>query len=735
MPLDILSTVDTYLDGYGVDREARRPLQTATELEKEGWRSWLMTLFGFRFEEEFSADHVKFWNLYWTVIQRIKQQQKHFAMKLVPSGEDAEEFYFREQGIWIEPKEYVILLILGRGLAKSSTIEAAGVMRGAILGRGYNLYACEAQDQAEEHLTNCREYIEHSESRLREFYPHMAIDPNAMVQGKKAKNRADLFITIGGWICRAKGLEAKLRGLRIGGLRPDSVCVDDIDGVNDSIAVSKKKFKNLAGSLIPTQARRWATILFGQNLILETGVMNQIHTGKVDALAERTTIGVSNTFEAFREGIEYETYFDEADNRIKHRILPAAKPTWAGVSRAAAQKFLHDSGLETFLAEYQNSFEHMKTGKVFSEWDEERHIITWSMFEAKFGSRYIPGSWKCKGGADFGYSKDSLSAWDFVASAAKNTPLPGRYFVYSSRTFEMDSIDDQAVDIWEDWFPDYAVGKRHFTAQQKFANYPELTRLLSLRDRCRDLVKNYKYNPVKDKFEPKPLPQFARDWDEGDRAMFYVDQANKNFRSQITAIAISHEKTGEQKTLAQKYGIPTYKVKRHEADAGVTEANHLLHGDFTTPHPFKPDETDPNTGLYRLGCPYLFVIVDDDQYKAPRDDRGAKTFREQVAAQTWTEEKLTDLGLTRTIPLKYQSDHCDAFRMFTCDYAMPPSTPKTIKEEVEDRISEQYRYTPGQSITPEQQMSHTFAREYAEEQTKRDLGLVDDEEDEEDDYE
>src|SRR6185369_10984315 len=185
--------------------------------------------------------------------------------------------------------------------------------------------------------------------------------------------------------------------------------IDDIDDVDDSIAVSLKKLKRLLASVVPTQARRWATKKIGQNLIIETGVINQIHTGKSDAFAERTTIGVTNTFINFREGIEYKTYFDEEDGRIKHKILPDAVPSWSGVDISQAQQFLNESGLAVFLAEYQNQFEHLKTLKVFHEYNEKRHVITWSDFQRVFGVRYIPKNWQTKVGADIGFTKESIS--------------------------------------------------------------------------------------------------------------------------------------------------------------------------------------------------------------------------------------------------------------------------------------------------------------------------------------
>lgn len=683
----------------------------AIALEAQGWKTWLLTLFPFAFEEEFSADHERFWTLYWSVLFRIREQRKYIAVGLpIP-----EKFQ-------IQDKEYVILLILGRGLAKSSTIEASSVMRGAILGGGYCLYICEAQDQANEHIGNCKTLITHEDSRIAEFYPGMLLDEKAIIGGKKTKDREDLFITASGWICRAKGLNSRLRGLRIGNRRPDDINIDDIDGVNDSIAVSVKKLKQLTASVIPTQARRHTTIKFGQNLIAENGVMTQIHTGKSDALAERTIIGVTNTFVHFREGIEYKTYLDETDGRVRHKILETAIPTWKGVDISQAQKFLNDSGLETFIAEYQNSFAHMRTEKVFHEFDEKRHLIAWEDFELLFGSRYIPPHWKAKSAADIGYSKKSLSAWMFVAASAQNSPLPMHYFCYRAKTFTQDSIDDQAVSIWEDMFPDETTGKRHFEATQNFADYPELFRLLNTKPRCKSLLKDFTYNPRTNTYENKPEQNFHPEATDEDKAMYYVELAKKTFKSQITLWTISHEKTGEQKTLAQKYGIPCAKTKEFRADSGVAEANHLLKGDYTRPHPFYPDEEilDENgneTGLYKLGCPFLFFIVEKNQLKKPVDDAGMKILREQISSQQWTEEKLTERGLTQTIPMKFNSDYCDSFRMFAVDYVMPESTPLTKEEIKVKRIAEinpKAIIKENEFITPERQMEILATQEIAD---------------------
>src|ERR1035437_4735905 len=84
----------------GVSAAPVKVVDRQQELEMRGWREWLMTLCPFRFEEEFSADHVKFWDLHWSVLMRIKQQQKYLAVGLPIPEQYA-----------IKDKEYVVLLI------------------------------------------------------------------------------------------------------------------------------------------------------------------------------------------------------------------------------------------------------------------------------------------------------------------------------------------------------------------------------------------------------------------------------------------------------------------------------------------------------------------------------------------------------------------------------------------------------------------------------------------------
>jgi len=550
----------------------------ADYLESQGWAVWLKTLFPFVFGADFSEDHAKFWEHRWHVLQQLKQGKE------------------------VDPGALVTLIILGRGMGKSTMAEVAALMRAAIVGDSYLLYVCSTDDQAREHIANIKYLIEHPDSRLAEYYPALSEPREQRHGGNDAWNK-DVFITQSGAIFRAKGLNSSMRGLRVGTLRPNQIILDDIDDIKDSVSVAHSKLNVIKASILPVVTDN-ATIDFPQNLITEHSVMNQIYQGASDALAERTVIGVTKAFRT----LDVDSSFDES-GRIKHTILPSSVSSWTGFDIKKAQKFLNASGLDTFLAEYQNELSRQKAGKVIPEYNEESQIITWSQFEQMYGVRHIPYGWKAKAGLDIGYSEGQFphwSAWVFVATSAANSPLPNKVFVYRSVSFKATSIDDQAVEV---------------------------------KTRVTEKVETWQ---------------------------------------------MSHERTGEMMTLQQKYGIPFSKFQHYRAEDGVPQWRHLSRPDRTKPHPFKSDEKD-ESGLYRLGSPSLYYVVDDDQRYAPKDDAGHRLLREQVAAWDYVPVRLTQHGQTAQKPSKVNDDMCDALKGVLALFG-PLVTPLTKEEKFEREL-------------------------------------------------
>lgn len=533
------------------------------DLEASGWENWLRTLMPFAFPSEFASFHREFWDKWWTVCRSIKAKKT------------------------VDPSMLNYLLLWGRALAKSSTGTPATLMKAAFAGRIYSLYLSNTIDQAVPHLANVRHLITHPDSRVVEFYPHLELDPSAATTlGFKGKDAEHVFITKGGSIFRAISLESASRGLIVGGKRPDNFDIDDIDEISDSVMVSEKKLQKLTRSILLTRdisSDLPVTTKILQNIVIETGVVNQIHSGRSDAFAQRTTIGVVNTF----KHLDTESFLDENGN-IRHRILPTSVPSWSAVSIAKAQAILDLIGLDSFLAECQNQFEHLKSGYVIPNYDEDRQVITWSMFEAVFGERRIPRHWNAFAGLDVGYTEGTeahLSAWSFIATAAENSPLPGVKFLYRSKTFEGAIIDEQAKAI---------------------------------------------------------------------KALMWPGE-------KVVSWQMSHEKRGEMLTLRSQHDLPFVSFQYFKSEDGVAQWKSLSNPDRRRPHPFKPDSQD-ESGQWRLGCPNLYYIVDDDQLTRPINDAGLKTLRDQVPTWKWVTIKVTESGRTAQKPSKRKDDVCDSVK-------------------------------------------------------------------------
>jgi hypothetical protein len=675
-------------------------IKGAKWLEAQGWRVWLTTLFPFAFSEEFSDDHCQFWDLYWSVLLRIREQLKclKLALPIRPEHE-------------IEPKELVILYILGRGLGKSASVEPSAVMRGAILNGGYSLFISESDDQAQEHLGNTRILIEHPDSRLLEFYPDMAIADDK-AQGLPALDRRELFITRCGWIARAKGLKAKMRGLRVGTRRPDDLNIDDIDDINDSIALSISKLAILKASILPIQSNQFTTVKFTQNLILEHGVMNSIYIGRSDALAERTTIGPTSTFIHF----EHESYLDELEGRQKHRILPTSIPSWKGVSIPKAQKFLSDSGLETFFAEYQNEFEMAREGRVLKNYDDARMVITEEDFANVFGSIGALNSFNKYTGHDWSKTKSEYHACvaGTLAVSGMNTPLPGKLFLHNLLSFEEGTqADDVGLGILESmspFVPDLArsTDTLHFTRQ----TWQELIEASLSRENLEQFVSDTtKLIKARRNILAGVIPRYT--------ACLIKKRRYQRF-------AGSHDQNNDGlEVMRTAYGLPFQPVNPGET-GGLEWADHYMTVDKKTRHPFFEDE-QLEDGTWNLGCPGLFIVVRKEKYPYPKSVtsanlHGSDLWRFHFNNWRMRPIKITEAGAIEHGPMKMHDDAGQCLQMILFGNMISAAT-LTRGELVHEHVAPHLRVenlpkTEGGGLSPHDELAALIARREAEKKVK-----------------
>ncbi len=588
-------------------------------LEYQGFEKWLMALGPHTFTGEFSDFHKDIWDWYWPTTLR------------------------QRAGKAIDLEDITYLAIWGRGLGKSSNSEWLAIAEGALVGKGFVLFVCGTAEQAEAHVEAIRDRLE-TEGDLSRLYPGMG-KPTAAKGGKggfvgehrQYGWRQDYLMTSNGWAIRPVGLDKAIRGWKRGDARVSMIIFDDIDDDDDSPEVIMKKERRISKKILPMGTAR-TKVVFAQNLIHSNSVLNRIHTRQTDILALRRGDVPIKAFD------EIEIEHQQTPKGPRWKIVKGV-PTWPHIDMAECQSFLDRSGKDAFLAEYQHNFEGEQNDRVLPEYDDRvlrAHVITWSQYEAKYGHRRIPSDWPCDAGLDIGYTTGHKSAWTFLAKAPEYVELPGSIFRYRGRTFTGVGIDEQAVVVRRDMWPDEKIERE----------------------------------------------------------------------------LMSHEKLGERMVLNSKHGWHMQPCESAKT-AGIPQWRHYLVCDRTKPHPFHRDEKMPD-GLWKIGCPSWFDIVDDDQFIAPRDDRGLKTHRDQ--AYLWKMRKVeeTKSGMTVEQPMKANEDSCDSTRALTAGTAFGPADARaTLAQRIQRIIPSGYHKAELQQRTDLDSFQRQFTNEVAEYLAKR----------------
>lgn len=149
----------------------------------------------------------------------------------------------------------------------------------------------------------------------------------------------------------------------------------------------------------------------------------------------------------------------------------------------------------------------------------------------------------------------------------------------------------------------------------------------------------------------------------------------------------SHEGKSERLTLNTKHGWHFWPCDS-DKKAGVSQWRHLLKADHNQPHPFHHDEKGAN-GLWKIGRPAWFDIVDDDQFIQPKDDKGLKVHRDQAYKWKMRPVEETKSGMTVEQPMKADEDSCDSTRMCTAKFG-PIDKPQTLQQKIAAAIPQGY---------------------------------------------
>lgn len=271
------------------------------------WQPWLAALFPSYVQHAFAVRHVDLWS--W--------------------GESV------ELGLSVDP----FVGCWTRGGAKSTSAELLCVRWGARKARRYGIYLCETQDQADDHVSTIAALLE--SDGVAKHHPHLA-DRMVGKFGQSKGWRRNRLRTADGFTIDALGLDTAARGIKLEEMRPDFLVIDDIDGSEDSEAVTAKKGRTLTRKLLPALTHD-AAILFIQNKVHDDSLMAQQLDGRAEMLGGAIISGPHPAIaglEVVGSGVD--------------AIITEGEATWQGQSRDDCQRFIRKWGLDAFLSECQH---------------------------------------------------------------------------------------------------------------------------------------------------------------------------------------------------------------------------------------------------------------------------------------------------------------------------------------------------------------------------------------------
>jgi len=373
------------------------------------------------------------------------------------------------QSIRLEPREKIGFLPWPRETGKSSTVEWACILEGALLKSGYVIYLSAKQSQAVDHVVAIRDRIE--SEKVAELYSWLG-KPKLGTHGNKFGWGQEFLMTGGGWAIRPVGADVAMRGGKAINIRPTLIVVDDYDELDDSPHVVEHKEHMLTRAILPMGDAN-TRVLVPQNPIHANSVVNRMLTGVSLALAQRTVFGdinedgtLSNRAIPAVKGLVYE--IRQADEG-PYTEITQGESNWPGISVKDWEGTLNRVGPEAFKAEYQHDMTVSLEERVLPEYDDRLlrlHVISLSQFEQKFGMRRIPSDWPCDLGLDIGYSGQHLSAWSFITKVPQGYPLAGSIFRYRGLTFKGVGIDEQSVAVKRAMWPGEVI-LRQFMSHEK----------------------------------------------------------------------------------------------------------------------------------------------------------------------------------------------------------------------------------------------------------------------------
>ena len=305
------------------------PWAEALDELEEDWPTWVCTIFGPFISAPFAPHHQDFWRHVWSMQRGVR----------------ARPFI----GCW------------NRGGAKSSSVEMAVAALGATGRRRYCLYVSRSQDQADDHVASIASLLEAPE--MAAFYPGMA-SRRLGKYGQSRGWRVNRLWTASGFVVDAIGLDKATRGVKLEDVRPDLLCLDDLDEEDDTERDVERIIRRITKRLLPAGSRD-LSVIGVQNKIHDDSVFARLVDGRADFLHDRIVSGPIPAVENL-----------EVQHVQGRYTIVGGTPTWEGMDLTVCQAKMDEWSYSAFMSEAQHETEP-PPGGMFSHLDFEALHVRW----------------------------------------------------------------------------------------------------------------------------------------------------------------------------------------------------------------------------------------------------------------------------------------------------------------------------------------------------------------------
>lgn len=569
--------------------------KTGKELVEAGWEKFWSELFGEDFVERLAPHHVEAITWHWKARLDFLEGRHPDYLAYFP--------------IW------------PRGQGKSSLAERMVVVDAGlsvVYGQpGFCLFVSRNKDKVKDHIGNIETLL--ASPPVKKYFPALSQTKRREESNQKRQWTASLLHTEGNYIIKGGTLDSGLAGSRVGETRITLIVPDDIDGREDSVVIAEARFRQLTTEIIPMRQQN-TLIFFAQNLISRHSVMYRIQSGQSRALTNRKPT------EPIPAVIDLKTEVRTVDGIVKD-VYVSGTPTWDYWDRQRIQDEIDSEGLAAFLSESQHEVGLNSEMRVLQNWNDDVHVISYSEFEAVYGTSRIPKHWTKDIFNDWARTKTQYHAnvAGILTTAAQNSHLPGVMFLFHPMSFPANTApEDVALRILHHISPRVQVQGKMKTWEDVFKDAIGRVNLDKYLTNTSELIEQRR------KVIASIMPPIVR--------TVIRAQGYKTMRG-------SHEqgKTGALEVYRRVFGLD-FTPTNPGADGGVDMLNIVQKVDENEPHPFR-------SGL--MGRSNYYVVVEDDPADPGYVKNGVLVRKPIPKSSVLSPIELHDAQL-----LRYQFENC-----------------------------------------------------------------------------